>query len=622
VAESPPDIAPDGTVDVLLDYIKRTRGFDFAGYKRASLERRITKRMQEVSVESHTAYLDYLEVHPDEFVFLFNTILINVTGFFRDPATWEFLRDEIVPKLRKTISETGPIRVWSAGCASGEETYTLAMVLAEVLGEEQYLERVKIYATDVDEEALNDARHATYTAKAVEAVPPELRERYFERTEQRYAFRKPLRRVVIFGRNDLMRDAPISRIDLLACRNTLMYFNADMQESILNRFHFALNDWGYLYLGKSEMLITHSNLFKPVDLKRRVFSKVARHTLRERLLSAARPVSVDNPGAEGDDAVRELAHDSAPVAQIALDAAGTVVLVNQQARALFGLGVADVGRPLKDLEISYRPVELRANVEIAHAERRAVLLAHVPMTAAGGEVRELEVHITPLYSGERTLGTTVTYHDVTTQRRLRNELEGSKRELENAYEELQTTVEELETTNEELQSTNEELETTNEELQSTNEELETMNEELQSTNEELQTINDELRERTLELNEVNAFLETILTSMGIAVVVLDRNLTVRVWNAQSADLWGLRSEEAEGEGLLGLDLGLPVDQLAAPLREVLRNGGSRVELVLDATNRRGRAIACRVIALPLTVDGHDVSGAILLMEEISRQPAS
>jgi two-component system CheB/CheR fusion protein len=356
------------------------------------------------------------------------------------------------------------------------------------------------------------------------------------------------------------------------------------------------------------MLITHSNLFKPVDLKRRVFSKVARHTLRERLLSATRPVSVENPGAEGDDAVRELAHDSAPVAQIALDAAGTVVLVNQQARALFGLGVADVGRPLKDLELSYRPVELRANVEIAHAERRSVLLAHVPMTAAGGEARELEVHITPLYSGERTLGTTVTYHDVTTQRRLRNELEGSKRELENAYEELQTTVEELETTNEELQSTNEELETTNEELQ--------------STNEELQTINDELRERTLELNEVNAFLETILTSMGIAVVVLDRNLTVRVWNAQSADLWGLRSEEAEGEGLLGLDVGLPVDQLAAPLREVLRNGGSRVELVLDATNRRGRTIDCRVIALPLTVDGQDVSGAILLMEEISRQPAS
>jgi two-component system, chemotaxis family, CheB/CheR fusion protein len=612
----------DGSLDALLDYLKRTRGFDFTGYKRTSLERRIDRRMGEVGIDSHPAYVDYLEVHPDEFVFLFNTILINVTGFFRDPATWEFVSDDIVPRLLEAVGDSGPIRAWCAGCASGEETYTLAMVLAEALGEREYLDRVKIYGTDVDEEALTEARHAIYTAKAVEAVPDALRERYFERHEQRYAFRKHLRRTVIFGRNDLVQDAPISRIDLLTCRNTLMYFNADTQERIVNRFHFALNDWGYLYLGKSEMLIAHSDAFKPVDLKRRVFSKVTRPTLRDRLLSAARPEPIANPVNERETAVREIAQDAAPVAQIALDADAAVVLINQQARALFGLGVGDIGRPLKDLEISYRPVELRANLEIAHSERRAVLLSHVPMTAAGGEVRELEVHVKPLYAGERTLGTTVTYHDVTVQRRLQNELEGSKRELEHAYEELQTTVEELETTNEELQSTNEELETTNEELQSTNEELETMNEELQSTNEELQTINEELRERTLELNEVNTFLETILTSMGVAVAVLDRSLTVQVWNAQSVDLWGLRSEEAEGEGLMSLDLGLPVDRLAAPLRDVLRDGGARVELTLDATNRRGRAIACRVVALPLKVDGADASGAILLMEEISGQAAS
>jgi two-component system, chemotaxis family, CheB/CheR fusion protein len=621
-SEGTPAMTSDGTPDILLDYLKRTRGFDFTGYKRASLERRIAKRMEEVGIESHPAYLDYLEVHPDEFVFLFNTILINVTGFFRDPEAWDFVRFDVLPQLLEAVGDTGPIRVWCAGCASGEETYTTAMVLAEALGEQQYLERVKIYGTDVDDEALTEARHATYTAKAVEPVPAELRERYFERVEQRYAFRKHLRRVVIFGRNDLVQDAPISRIDLLTCRNTLMYFNADTQEDILSRFHFALNDWGYLYLGKSEMLVTHSDVFKPIDPRRRVFAKVVRPTLRERLLTAAHPEPVEKTGGGRESAVRESAHDIAPVAQIALDADATVVLINQQARALFGLGAGDIGRPLKDLEISYRPVELRANVEIAHAERRPVLLAHVPMTAAGGEVRELEVHVAPLYSGQQTLGTTVTYQDVTAQRRLQNELEGSRRELEHAYEELQTTVEELETTNEELQSTNEELETTNEELQSTNEELETMNEELQSTNEELQTINDELRERTLELDEVNTFLETILTSMGVAVVVLDRNLTVQVWNAQSVDLWGLRSDEAEGEGLLSLDLGLPVDRLATPLRDVLRDGGARVELVLDATNRRGRAIACRVVALPLSVDGDDVSGAILLMEEITQQAAS
>jgi two-component system CheB/CheR fusion protein len=576
--------------------------------------------MEAAGVESHLAYVDYLEVHPDEFALLFNTILINVTGFFRDPPAWDFLAGDIVPRLLETNPD-GPIRVWCAGCASGEETYSTAMVLAEALGEQAYLDRVKVYATDIDEEALNEARHASYSAKAVEPVAPDLLERHFERNEQRYVFRTDLRRTVIFGRNDLVQDAPISRIDLLICRNTLMYFNAETQSQVLNRLHFALNNWGYLYLGKSEMLTTHSDLFKPVDLKRRVFSKVVRPTPRNRPLFAGQPNNVDvedHPGA----AVRERAFDAGAVAQIAVDADGVLVLANEPARTLLGLAVNDIGRPLKDLEASYRPVELRSNIQLAHADRRGIALANVSMTAPHGETRDLEVRIAPLFSGDRVLGTSITYADITAQHRLQNELEGSKRELETAYEELQATVEELETTNEELQSTNEELETTNDELQSTNEELETMNEELQSTNEELETINDELRARTLELNEVNAFLETILTSMGVAVIVLDPNMTVRVWNAHSSDLWGLRADEVEGQNLLSLDLNPPLERLEAPLRKVLRGGDGRVEVVLDATNRRGRSIECRIVALPLSVDGQDGTGAILMMEELPDRSAS
>jgi two-component system CheB/CheR fusion protein len=576
--------------------------------------------MEAIGIDDHLAYVDHLEVHPDEFAFLFNTILINVTGFFRDPDSWDYLAGEIVPRLLEDLGD-GPIRLWCAGCASGEETYTMAMVLAEALGERAYMERVKIYATDVDEEALNEARAASYSAKAVEAVSDELLERYFERVEQRYVFRKDLRRTVIFGRNDLVQDAPISRIDLLTCRNTLMYFNAETQAQILNRFHFALKSSGYLYLGKSEMLITHSELFKPVNLKRRVFGKVPRPTMRDRLLFATQANQVDvdtSPGA----AVRERAFDAAPMPQIAIDADGTVVLANEQARLLFGLTANDVGRPLKDLEISYRPVDLRSNIELAHADRRSVVLTRVAMTTAHGEPRELEVRLAPLVSADRTLGTSITYADVTTQRQLQSELEVSKRELETAYEELQSTVEELETTNEELQSTNEELETTNEELHSTNEELETINEELQSSNEELETINDELRKRTLELNEVNAFLETMLTSMGVPIVVLDTNMSVRVWNPHSADLWGLRADEVEGQNLLSLDFGLPVDELEGPLTKVLRDGDARAEVVVDATNRRGRAMACRIVALTLATDGEPSTGAILMMEELPEQAAS
>jgi two-component system, chemotaxis family, CheB/CheR fusion protein len=576
--------------------------------------------MDAVGVDSYLAYVDYLEVHPDEFAFLFNTILINVTAFFRDTPSWDFLAGDIVPRLLETTSD-GPIRVWCAGCASGEEAYSTAMVLAEALGERAYLDRVKIYATDVDEEALNEARHASYSAKAVEPVAPDLLERYFERSEQRYVFRTDLRRTVIFGRNDLVQDAPISRIDLLTCRNTLMYFNAETQSQILNRLHFALNNWGYLYLGKSEMLSTHSELFKAVNLRRRVFSKVVRPTPRDRLPFAAEATNIDIEGHPGA-AVRESAFDAAPIAQIAVDADGALVLANEQARTMFGLSMNDIGRPLKDFEVSYRPVELRSNIQLAHADRRGIALANVSLTAPHGEARELEVRIAPLFSGDRVLGTSITYADVTAQRRLQNELEGSKRELETAYEELQSTVEELETTNEELQSTNEELETTNDELQSTNEELETMNEELQSTNEELETINDEMRLRTLELNEVNAFLETILTSMGVAVIVLDRNMTVRVWNAHSSELWGLRADEVEGQNLLSLDLNLPLERLKTPLRKVLRGGDGRVEVVLDATNRRGRSIECRIVALPLSVDGQDGTGAILMMEELRDRSAS
>jgi two-component system CheB/CheR fusion protein len=206
------------------------------------------------------------------------------------------------------------------------------------------------------------------------------------------------------------------------------------------------------------------------------------------------------------------------------------------------------------------------------------------------------------------------FTDVSQAVELQQELERSRREFETAYEELQSTVEELETTNEELQSTNEELETTNEELQSTNEELETMNEELQSTNEELQTINTELMDRTGQLNQTNVFLESILESMQAGVIVLDRDLTVESWNALAEDMWGLRPEETKQKNFLGLDIGLPVDQLRQPIRDVLSGTADTAEVTLDAVNRRGRAVVCKVTCSPLDAGGGARPGVILLME--------
>src|SRR3954452_12239821 len=220
----------DPSFDALIDYIKSNRGFDFTGYKRPSLERRIQRRMQEHRLESYDDYRTYLGEHQDEFVDLFNTILIIVTAFFRDVAAWDYLRAEIVPRIVEESKDWGGIRIWSTGCASGEEAYTLAMAFAEELDGATFAERVKIYATDVDEEALTEGRHAIYPAARVENVPADLRERYFEQAaDERLVVKPELRRGVISARHATAQTPPISRIDLLASRNTLMYFKKEAQ---------------------------------------------------------------------------------------------------------------------------------------------------------------------------------------------------------------------------------------------------------------------------------------------------------------------------------------------------------------------------------------------------------
>src|SRR4051812_35337967 len=382
--------AEDPAFEELLAYIRSERGFDYTGYKRASLMRRFVKRMQQVGVDSYEGYREYLEEKPDEFVELFNAILINVTAFFRDAPAWQFFREDIVPRLLEEKEDTEAIRIWSTGCASGEEAYTLAMVFAEALGEQRFQERVKIYATDIDEEALAEGRHALYSSKSVEPVPKELRDKYFDRVDSRFAFRPELRRSVIFGRHDLIQDPPISRIDLLAARNTLMYFTPDAQRRILANFHFAVRDSGYLFLGKSEVLMTRSNHFVPLDLHRRFFVKVPRLDPRERL-AAVVPRQSDQMLRElaTDALMREVGFEAAPVAQLVIDREGTLSLANLQARTLFGITARDIGRPFKDLEVSFRPLELRSRIDQAYGERHTISLRDVEWDR-NGSVRSFD----------------------------------------------------------------------------------------------------------------------------------------------------------------------------------------------------------------------------------------
>ncbi|MGW4064653.1 CheR family methyltransferase [Amycolatopsis sp. NPDC004747] len=606
---------PNGEFESVLTYLKESRGFDFTGYKRSSLMRRVRRRMSQVEIDSYADYIDQLQVNADEFVALFNTILINVTGFFRDPDAWDHLREHVLPALLAERGPEEPIRVWSAGCAAGQEAFSLAMLFAEALGVEAFRQRVKIYATDVDDEALAQARLAAYTPAEVEGLTEAQLEQFFELQGSRYCFRKDLRRSVIFGRNDLVQDAPISRIDLLVCRNTLMYFNAETQTKILERLHFALAPRGVLFLGKAEMLLSHTRIFEPVNLKRRVFRKavdapVSYHHFVSHSYPQRRAQDIS-----GLEELREHAFSASPVAQIVVTEAETTALINAQAEVAFGLSERDIGRPLRDLDVSYRPVALRAYVEQARLERRSLRIKDVEWRRAG-ETVWYEVHVNPLVNKSKALlGVSVVFHDVSWARQLLTELEHTNRQLESAYEELQSTNEELETTNEELQSTVEELETTNEELQSTNEELETMNEELQSTNDELQTINDALRERSLDLDEVNEFLESVLTSIRAGIVVIDAEMRIKAWNRGAEDLWGVRREEAEGIHLLNLDIGLPVGEVRPVVREALSDPAYHGELVLDAINRRGRAAVVRLLCSALRSSNGESHGALLMMEE-------
>jgi len=606
----------NGGLAALLDYLHERRNFDFRGYKRGSLSRRILKRMQAVGIDDYQRYTEVLEANPGEFADLFNTILINVTGLVRDPEAWAVLSGSIIPAIIERKPPEEPARIWSAGCASGEEAYTLAVLFAEALGEDRFRRSVKIYATDVDSDALTTARHGRYTvADLVEAFGEERTSRFFEIDGTEGVFRADLRRALIFGRHDLVQDPPISRIDLVTCRNTLMYFTAEVQAKILASFHFALNPGAYLFLGKAEALVTRLQMFDVVDLRQHIFRKDGNHTDISLLpsLSPGRPKSPRKTTGQLPEAVFE--HNL--VAQVVLDASGTIALVNQSARRLLSIGSTELGRHLRDAEFSFRPVDLREPVERVLRERRAVAMYDIAWRGAAEEPVTLDITVAPL---EGTGGAIITFLDVSRYQHLRDELEQSRRKLETAYEELQSTVEELETTNEELQSTNEEVETTNEELHSTNEELETMNEELQSTNEELEAINNELRERSAEVIELNQFQRSILGSLQSAVVVLGVEMEVRAWNRQAEELWGLRSDEVLGQHFLNLDIGFPVDRLRGPIRGIMAGREQRGQVTEPSVNRRGRPIECTVSVSSLLGNG-ETRGVILMMDAVPRDGA-
>jgi len=392
------ELREDQELEALLSFLKAQNGYDFSGYKRSSLRRRIEKRMLSLDVAGFGHYRAFLEANPTELVPLFNAILINVSAFFRDPPVWAFVNEHVIPRVLDARPATSPIRIWSAGCAGGQEPYTIAMVLAEAMGIEDYCERVKIYATDLDQDALDRARVARYDPRALESVPEKLRAKYFQNDQDGFVFHGGLRRSVIFGRHDLVMDRPVSHVDMLFCRNTLMYFHVNAQTRVLARFREALNDAGLLIIGSAEMLFGPQRSFAPVDIQHGVYSKLEKpltsvpsprpdsavplphreppapeqelETAKEKLAMLGAELAfahqaLDRGKHELDNARALLASilSGVPFAICVIDIELTVQLWNDRAAEIWGVDPeAAVGRSLLELDLGFPVATLEASM--------------------------------------------------------------------------------------------------------------------------------------------------------------------------------------------------------------------------------------------------------------------
>jgi two-component system CheB/CheR fusion protein len=535
-------MAEQATLTDLIRALAEERDIDLRGYKHTTLGRRIQRRMQQLSIGSYGEYLEYVRDHAGETSALLNTVLINVTRFFRDTQAWETLQHEVLPVLFRNRPVATPFRVWCAGCASGEEAYSTAIMLCEFLGPRIKDYEVKIYATDHDEEALTVARRAEYSPDRLRGVRPQIREKYFNGdTVLRIA--RDVRRMVIFGRSNLLTDAPISHVDLLVCRNVLIYFDSVAQQRIMRHLRYALNEGGVLFLGKAESQLKKNSDFIPISPRWRIFqrrsskSPVDWHEFTGRM----------NMDSESQDkAQHELRtlktyYDtllgSLESGVIIIDADDTVITENEKMTKLWELSNKMAGQKLQNTELWQRCPELKQHLEESRRQS-----APVHFECYANPATMVNVTIRPIPHESSSPGTLIYMENVTPRVTLQSTIE----ELETTAEELQSTNEELETTNEELQSTNEELETTNEELQSTNEELETTNEELQSLNEELETTNEELSSRTRELDEVNARYSEMLERMPWPVLLADQAGIIYMFNSAAKRLFGFADPSERG----------------------------------------------------------------------------
>jgi two-component system CheB/CheR fusion protein len=621
--------------------ILRSRvGHDFSLYKLNTLLRRISRRMVLNQIENHGKYVRYLQENPAEVDALFRELLIGVTNFFRDPDSFKVLKTKVLPMLLGPVPEDGTFRVWIPGCSTGEEVYSLAMVIREVLDKNPKRINVQLFGTDIDDFAIDKARAGSYPASIAADMSKERLKRFFIREGDFYRIRKEIRDWAVFSVQNLVKDPPFSRLHLLCCRNLLIYLNTQAQKKLLPLFHYTLRPEGVLVLGSSETIGGFTNLYAVLDKKWKIFKRLeVPPDLRQQVDFPSGPSTTEIAASDGNKPVG-VADPKTSLAQITQKAilgqfAPTALLVDARG------GILHIqGRTGKYLENPSGPptsnildmarqglrIELSSALRAANASNRPQVRRRVGVKT-NGSVQTINLHVCPQKGTTELTGLfLVVFEDVEnapvqcsgTDGQDDREQESAciaalENELQNTRESHQTTIEELESSNEELKSTNEELQSSNEELQSTNEELESSKEELQSLNEELQTVNAELQSKVDELSAAHDDMRNLLNSTEIATIFVDNNLCVKRFTPEATSIINL----------IQTDIGRPLQHVVTNL--IYKSMVSDLQAVLD--NLLPRQIEVQTVSgdwykmriIPYRTTDNRIDGAVLTFGAINEQ---
>jgi two-component system CheB/CheR fusion protein len=567
-------------------------GADFSQYKVNTTRRRIERRMNVHQIEGLNQYLRFVQTNPEELDTLFHELLINVTSFFRDHQAFEDFGQKALPLLLNRKPDAAPLRIWVAGCSTGEEAYSLAILLRQFLTDAKMRRRVEIFATDLDPQAIDTARAGQYPAGISGDVQPARLQRFFTKEDSWYHVKREIRDLIVFAVHNLLTDPPFTKMDLVICRNLMIYLDAKAQQKVLSTFHYALNPGGLLWLGSSETTGGFEERFTSLDKKLKLFERDETASVRPYLERfAISPANVGEESVAAGAPAKTAATQTIPalIAQLLLDRhVPPSVLVNNQGEVVYIHGHTGAylepapGSPPQHLLEMVREglkFELSSMFQQAAGRQAEIARRGIRFRANGG-VNVVDLTVRRIAEPEALNGFTwVTFETVSAARSREKSRSASsssksvrtelKQELQETKKRLQHTIEELQTSNEELKSANEELQSTNEELQSTNEELETAKEELQSLNEELVTVNSELQGKLDELSGVNDDLANLLNSTEVATIFVDNNLCIKRFTPEAKKVVNLILSDM-GRPLSDISTKLVSEDLGNDTREVLQ----------------------------------------------------